>query len=119
MDYIDKLFNQHPFIYYIKGKYYAFGVNVCAECGGNSVFLESRYKAYEESIKNDVTDKEAWKIFCKLSLEASGAETKSIVHTKEEFAKLNFSEDDIKELAKQIERYRNYWREHHLKDQIR
>ncbi len=45
---------------------------------------------------------------------ASGAETKSNVHAKEEFAKFNFSEDDIKELTKQIERYRSYWLEHHL-----
>lgn len=119
MDYINKLFNQHPFIYYINRKYYAFGVNVCAECGGNSAFLESRYKAYEESIKNNVTDEEAWRIFHKLSCEASGAETKSIVHAKEEFAKLNFSEEDIKELTKQIERYRSYWLEHHLGDQVR
>lgn len=28
MDYIDKLFKQHPFIYYIGGKYYAFGVKL-------------------------------------------------------------------------------------------
>ena len=76
--------------------------------------MESRYKAFEESIKNDVTDEEAWIIFHKLSSEASGAETESNVHAKEEFAKFNFSEDDIKELTKQIERYRSYWLEHHL-----
>ncbi len=119
MDYINKLFGQHPFIYYINGKYYAFGVNVCTECDGRSGFLESRYKAFEESVKNDITDEEAWKIFHKLSSEASGAKTKSIVHAKEEFAKLNFSEDDIKELTKQIERYRSYWEEHNLGNHIR
>lgn len=114
MDYIDKLFKQHPFIYRINEKYYAFGVNVCVECNGRSQLLESRYKNFEESLKNDVTDEEAWRIFHKLSGEASGAETKSNVHAKEEFAKLNFSEDDIKELTKQIERYRSYWLEHNL-----
>lgn len=114
MDYINKLFGQYPFIYYINGKYYAFGVNVCVECDDNSAFLESRYKAFEESVKNDITDEEAWRIFHKLSCEASGAETKSFVHTNEEFAKFNFSEDDLKELTKQIERYRKYWLEHHL-----
>ena len=114
MDYIDKLFKQHPFIYFINGKYYAFGVNVCAECDGKSVLLESRYKDFEESLKSDVTDKEAWRIFHKLSCEASGAEDRSYVNTKDEFAKLNFSEDNMKELTKQIERYVNYWKEHHL-----
>ena len=87
---------------------------MCTECNGKSLLLESKYKAFEESIKNDVTDEEAWIIFHKLSSEASGAETKSNVHAKEEFAKFNFSEDDIKELTKQIERYRSYWLEHHL-----
>lgn len=119
MDYIDKLFKQHPFIYRINEKYYAFGVNVCVECDGRSGLLESRYKNFEESLKNDVTDEEAWRIFHKLSSEASGAETKSNVHVKEEFAKFNFSEDDIKELTKQIERYRSYWLEHHLENRSR
>lgn len=119
MDYIDKLFKQHPFIYRINEKYYAFGVNVRVECGGRSGLLESRYKNFEESLKNDVTDEEAWRIFHKLSSEASGAETKSNVHAKEEFAKFNFSEDDIKELTKQIERYRSYWLEHHLENRGR
>lgn len=71
MDYINKLFGQYPFIYYINGKYYAFGTNVCTECNGKSLLLESKYKAFEESIKNDVTDEEAWIIFHKLSSEAS------------------------------------------------
>lgn len=119
MDYIDKLFKQHPFIYHINGKYYAFGVNTCVECDGRSGLLESRYKNFEESLKINVTDEEAWRIFHKLSCEASRAETKNIVHAKEEFIKLDFSEDDIKELAKQIERYRSYWLEHHLGDQAR
>ena len=114
MDYLNKLVGQYPFISYLNGKYYAFGTNVCTECNGKSLLLESIYKAFEESIKNDVTDEEAWIIFHKLSSEASGAETKSNVHAKEEFAKFNFSEDDIKELTKQIERYRSYWLEHHL-----
>lgn len=119
MDYIDKLFKQHPFIYRINEKYYAFGVNVCVECDGRSALLESRYKNFEESLKNDVTDEEAWGIFHKLSSEARHAETKSIVYAKEEFARFNFSEEDIKELTKQIERFRNYWLEHHLGDQDR
>lgn len=119
MDYIDKLFKQHPFIYRINEKYYAFGVNVCVECDGRSGLLESRYKNFEESLKNDVTDEEAWRIFHKLSSEASGAETKSNVHAKEEFVKFNFSEDDIKELTKQIKRYRSYWLEHHLENRGR
>ena len=50
MDNIDKIFGQHPFIYHINGKYYAFGAGVCAECDGNSALLERRYKDFEDSL---------------------------------------------------------------------
>lgn len=80
MDYIDKLFKQHPFIYYIGGKYYAFGVNTCTECNGKSVLLESRYKKFEESLKDDLSDEEAWRIFHKLSCEASSTEERTCVY---------------------------------------
>lgn len=116
MDYIDKLFSQHPFIYYIDGEYYAFGVNTCTKCDGKSVLLESRYKNFEESIKNDVTDEEAWRIFHKLWCEASGAQKRGFAKTKEEFAKFNFDGKNMEELNKQIDRYIDYWQEHHLKD---
>lgn len=114
MDYIDKLFKQHPFIYYIGGKYYAFGVNTCTECNGKSVLLESRYKKFEESLKDDLSDEEAWRIFHKLSCEASSAEERTCVMEKEEFAKFSFGEEDMKELKKQIEIYINYWQKHNL-----
>lgn len=114
MDYIDKLFKQHPFIYYIGGKYYAFGVNTCTECNGKSVLLESRYKKFEESLKDDLSDEEAWRIFHKLSCEASSTEERTCVMEKEEFTKFSFGEEDMKELKKQIERYINYWQKHNL-----
>lgn len=70
MDYIEKLFKQYPFIYFIGGKYYAFGSYVCSECDMRSVTLESRYKEFEDSIKEELTQKEAWKIFHKLIFKA-------------------------------------------------
>ena len=80
------------------------------------MLLESRYKNFEESIKNDVTDEEAWRIFHKLSCEASGAQKRGFAKTKEEFAKFNFDGKNMEELNKQIDRYIDYWQEHHLKD---
>ena len=103
MDNIDKIFGQHPFIYHINGKYYAFGAGVCAECDGNSALLERRYK-------------DSWEIFHKLSAEASfaGKKSEERIRTKECFDKMNFSEEDKTNLKKQIDRYRKYWKEHHL-----
>lgn len=116
MDYIDKLFGQHPFIYYINGKYYAFGFGVCVECDGNSALLERRYKDFEDSLDMKLDDKEAWEIFHKLSAEASfaGKKSEECIRTKEEFGKMDFSEEDKTNLKKQINRYRKYWEERHL-----
>ena len=116
MDNIDKLFGQHPFIYHINGKYYAFGAGVCAECDGNSALLERRYKDFEDSLGIKLDDKEAWEIFHKLSAEASfaGKKSEERIRTKECFDKMNFSEEDKTNLKKQIDRYRKYWKEHHL-----
>ena len=65
MDYLDKLFSQHVFIYKISGKYYAFGIRVCAECKMNIPALELRYNRYDlemKELKNQVEKyAEFWK----------------------------------------------------------
>lgn len=115
MDYIEKLFKQHPFIYYIHGKYYALGVNTCAECDKRSVLLKDRYRAYEEGLKNDLEDAAAWEIFRKLSFEATYfKETDKTLSMKEKIAELNFSEEDKCELSNQIKRYVDYWKKYNL-----
>ena len=115
MDYIEKLFKQHPFIYYIHGKYYALGVNTCAECDKRSVLLKDRYRAYEEGLKNDLEDATAWEIFRKLSFEATYfKETDKTLSMKEKIAELNFSEEDKCELSNQIKRYVDYWKKYNL-----
>ena len=116
MDYIEKLFKKHPFIYYIKGKYYAFGTLTCAECDGKSLLLEHRYKDFEENLKSDLTDVEAWEIFHKLSFEASIYRKKDgeCVKIKEEFLKFGFDEDDIEELKSQMERCVEFFKKYEL-----
>jgi hypothetical protein len=115
MDYIDKLFKQHPFIYYIHGKYYAFGVNTCAECDKRSVLLEDRYREYEDGTKRNLEESTAWEIFHKLSVEATYfKETDESLRVKEKFAELNFSEEDKRELSNQVKRYVDYWGKYNL-----
>lgn len=46
MNFVEKLFKQYPFIYYIGGTYYAMGSYVCAECDARSVTLECRYREF-------------------------------------------------------------------------
>ena len=114
MDYIEKLFNQHPFIYLIGGKYYAFGSYVCAECDMRSVTLESRYREYEESISKNLTKEEAWKIFHRLIFKAECVRDENgyCDNPKKEILKFQFNDEEMNELKFQVERYITYWRKY-------
>lgn len=114
MDYIEKLFKQHPFIYCINEKYYAFGTGVCSECDIGSVLLNSRYRRFEESIGKNLTTEEAWKVFYKLIFEAECVKDKKGIcfDAKKEISKFHFSEAEMQELKLQVERYIDYWKKY-------
>lgn len=120
MDYIEKLFKQHPFIYCISGRYYALGSYICAECDMKSITLESRYRRYEESINEELTSLEAWKIFHRLIFKAETLrdEIGFCVDPQNEILKFHFSDDEMKELEMQIDRYLDYWHKYSLKDYV-
>lgn len=90
MDFIEKLFNQHSFIYCIGEKYYAFSTGVCAECDKRSITLESRYREYVNGLGEELTQREEWKI--------------------------QFNNDEMNELKMQVDRYLEYWKKYSLKD---
>lgn len=71
MNYVDKLFKQHPFVYCINNRYYAFGFGVCSKLDDNNSFLRNKYSLYIDSLKEEITDFEAWKIFLKVMNEAN------------------------------------------------
>ena len=114
MDYIEKLFKQYPFIYFIGGKYYAFGTGVCSKCDMKSVMLERRYKTFEESINKNLTTDEAWGIFHKLIVEADGVRDDNGLCTnpEKEILKFNFGETEMNELKMQVERYIDFWQKY-------
>nr|DAJ05007.1 MAG TPA: hypothetical protein [Bacteriophage sp.] len=118
MDYIEKLFKQYPFIYFIGGKYYAFGSYVCSECDMRSVTLESRYKEFEDSIKEELTQKEAWKIFHKLIFKAECVRDEHgfCTEPQKELLKLQFSDSEMDELKFQVNRYVEYWKKYSFAD---
>lgn len=102
---IEKLYQKHPFIYYIGGKYYAFGMHVCSECM-RIVGLERDYDIYREELQSEVEEMEAWKIFNRMRFLASSHKQEENSNVKEwfdsEFEKMNFSEEEKSELDKQI-----------------
>lgn len=123
MDYIERLFKLHPFIYFINGKYYVFGAYVCTECDMKSVLLERKYKTYEDSLDEKLTKEEAWKIFHAVMFEAEREQENNGYCTeaeaKKKFSKLKFSNAEMDELKAQIERYFMYWNKYSLYERIR
>lgn len=115
MNYIEKLFKQHPFIYKIDGKYYAFGNNVCSKCNNRSVSLEAKYNTYVQNSGKQPESLEAWKIFHALMFEAEIIRDKNMIcDCLEEFARIGFDEQNIKELEQQIDRYIDFFQRNHL-----
>ena len=116
MDYIEKLFKQHPFIYYIGEKYYAFGAYTCYECDMRSITLKSRYEEYEQSINEEISDRDAWRIFHKLVFKAECIRDEKGYCDKpqEEIKKFQFNDMEMQELKVQIDNYIAYWKKHSL-----
>lgn len=114
MDYIEKLFKQHPFIYRISNKYYAFGAYVCYECDMCDITMEMRYEEYEESINKNLTTKEAWRIFYRLIFRAKCVrEEKGYCdNPQKEILKFKFNDDEMNELKSQVENYIAYWKKY-------
>jgi hypothetical protein len=115
MNYIEKLFKQHPFIYKIDGKYYAFGNNVCSECDYRSASLETKYNTYVQNSDKELESLEAWKIFHGVMFEAQIIRDKNMTYDcLEEFARIGLNEQNIKELEQQIDRYIYFFRRNNL-----
>ena len=116
MDYLEKLFKQHPFIYFIGGKYYAFGTNACYECDNSSMLLDSRYKKFEESVNQELTQKEAWDIFHKIIFEADCVRKNKgfCSEPRKEILSFCFEENDMCELKRQVQRYIDYYKKYSL-----
>lgn len=114
MNYIEKVFKQYPFIYFIGGRYYAFGTGVCSECDTDSILLEKRYIDFEDSIGQDLTTEDAWGIFHKLIVEAEYMKDKNeiCVYPEKELLKFHFGENEMNELNEQVERYIDYWKKY-------
>lgn len=110
MNYIEKLFKQHPFIYKIDGEYYAFGNNVCSKCNHRSASLKSKYNTFVQNSGKELESLEAWRIFHAVMFEAEFIRDKSKVYDcLEEFTRIGFNEQNIKELEQQIDRYIDFF----------
>lgn len=121
-DYIEKLFKQHPFVYKIGDRFFAFGVGVCSEClRFDRDGLEYRYNHYCDSIDTDMSTESAWYIFRKLSIfgELIKQDDGPCLNPEEKIKEFNFSEQEMSELEAQIDRYVKYWVNYGLADRFK
>lgn len=118
MNYIEKVFKQYPFVYCIDDDYYAFGTGVCAKLDDGSVLLQSRYERYKNALSKEISREEAWDIFRKLVSEATWKKDNLGYQGNDlnNFMKLNFNEEEIKELERQVKSYIDYFQKYNLKD---
>ncbi|MBR5598106.1 MAG: hypothetical protein IKW30_11970 [Lachnospiraceae bacterium] len=118
MNYIEKLFKQYPFIYFINGEYYALGTGVCAKVNLGSITLKARYERYISALNERITDQEAWKIFHKLIMEADFVKEKEKMYgcERDVFKELNFTETELSELEVQVQQYIEFWKKYNIKN---
>lgn len=121
MEIIEEIFKKYPFIYYIGGKYYAFGTGVCAECNSGSCSLESHYKRYINNYNEDLTREQAFRIWHSVAGEAEYVKHEQGICLKpeEEIVKFAFSNEEIKELEEQVEIYIGFWKKYNLKEYMK
>lgn len=81
-----------------------------------SITLKSRYEEYEQSINEELTDREAWKIFHKLVFKAECIRDEKgyCAEPQEEIKKFQFNDIEMQELKVQIDDYIAYWKKHSL-----
>lgn len=118
MKIIEEVFKKYPFIYYIGGRYYAFGTGVCAECKSGSCSLESHYKRYINNYNEDLSRDQAFRIWHSVVGEAEYVKHEQGICLKpeEEIVKFVFSNEKIKELEEQAEAYIDFWKKYNLKE---
>lgn len=118
MDYMKKLFNQHPFIYKINGKYYALGGRVCAECKIDIPTLELRYDKYCKAFVEPISQSGANDIFRKLKSVAEFIKDQEgeCENPQEEIKKFKFTSLEMKTLENQVEKYIEFWQKYRLRD---
>ena len=111
----DELNEKFPFLYCIRGEYYAFGMGICGKCE-NSLRVQEAYNMYMTGRNMELTEQQAVATFKHVSCVAK--ETCARVHSKEEFeenfSKMNFSEEDLNEIEKQVDWYVAFWTKHEL-----
>ena len=120
MDYIEKLFKQYPFVYLIDDCFYAFGTGVCAKVGNDRILTASHYSMYIKASNTSVEQYDAWRIFHKLVMTAESVKDENGFNGEvmKDFTKLGFTENQLKQVEEQVQRYIDYFQKYRIKDYL-
>lgn len=118
MSYIEKLFEQYPFVYCLEEEYYVFGTSICGKVAGQISNIEYKYKRYKSALEKELTRQDALQIFRSVVNEAIFiSECQGFkVNTKKRFSEFKFNQNQIVELEKQIKEYVSFFQKYKLDD---
>ncbi len=111
----DELNKKFPFLYCVRGVYYAFGTGVCGKCQ-NSIRVQEAYRMYATGRNEKLTPQQAAETFkhVKNVAEETCSRVRSMEEFEENFSKMNFSEEDLNEIEKQVDGYVAFWTKYEL-----
>lgn len=118
MNYIEKVFKQYPFLYFINNSYYVFGTGSCYKANEKLYGIQNRHYLYLNNLNEELSQEEARKIFKKVVGASKSIRDKIGIETNplKKFNDFHFNEEEIKELEKQCKQYIDFFRKYHLDD---
>lgn len=119
---LEELFKKRPFIYYIDGEYYAFGMGVCAKCNKkvNYVTLPTRYENYVLVKAKDISQRDAWNIYRKLvSVADNVKDGEKHTNLQQKFEEMGFTNEERDEIEKQLSDLVEFFVKYRLVDYYR
>lgn len=118
---LEKLFKIRPFVFCVRGDYFAFGSGVCMRCNNqqrNPIMLPLRYEKYQDALKQvNITQKDAWDAYRRVNAIAENNQSlDDYPHLQEKFEQLHFSDEEKESIQQQLDQVVTFFRKNHLCD---
>lgn len=118
---LEKLFKIRPFVFYVRGDYFAFGSGVCMRYNNqqrNPIMLPLRYEKYQDALKHvNITQKDAWDAYRRVNAIAENNQSiDDYPHLQKKFEQLQFSDEEKESIQQQLDQVETFFRKNHLCD---
>ena len=116
---IEELLKKTPFVYFVRGDYYAFGGGVCEKCNNGQrtiPLLPLRYSEYLNLLNNqDTLQNDAWNAYRRIvniAKNMRGANGKQSL--QEQFNSFGFTEKEQEEIQQQLDQRMFFYKHYRL-----